>query len=230
SGQGGQRRRASGARERAQHGVDEFRWTRLARLELGQAHRFVDGGPARHSVEKEELVGGEAQERAHPGIELLQGAIQVRGEPPVEMSAPPERAVDQLCAQSGVARIEARVLQRVLEHDVGEGTVLLDADEDAQRLVARLRDAPRAQHGTHALISVIRSPGPILEPWRKSSHAMALRLSGWTWTGRSRPSPVAMQRAPGPLVTSVPGPACVAWGTAAARQIRSRPTGVMTAA
>src|SRR5262250_2092512 len=146
------------------------------------------------------------------------------------MAPPAERAVDQLGAEGSIARLEPRMLQRVLEDDVREGAILLHAHEDAERLVARLGDGARAQHRAHPWISVRRAPAESRAPRRKSSHAMALRFSGWTRTGRRRPSPVATESAPGPLEISVPGGAAEACGPAVARQIRSRPAGVMTAA
>ena len=91
----------------------------------------------RDTVEEEELVRGESQQAAHPRVELGERALQVRSEPPVEVAPPAERAVNDLGAQPGIARIELCLLERVLERDVGEGAVLLDADQDAERLVAR---------------------------------------------------------------------------------------------
>ena len=102
----------------------------------------------------------------------------MRGEPPVEVTAPPERAVDQLRAESRLAGVETRLLEGVLENDVGEGAVFLHAHEDAQRLVARLGDRARAQHRAHAPSSVITAPGPRRAPRRNSSQAMGFRLSG----------------------------------------------------
>jgi hypothetical protein len=66
----------------------------------------------------------------------------------------------------------------VLEDDVSEGTVLLDAHQDSERLVARLRDWTRAEHRAQAPISVTRAPIDRRAPRRKSGHAMALRFSG----------------------------------------------------
>src|SRR5262249_7546322 len=171
-----------------------------------------------------------ARGRAPPGVELLGRSSGGRGEPPVEMAPPAERAADQLGAEGGIARLEPRMLQRVLEDDVGESAILLHAHEDAERLVARLGDGARAQHRTHAWISVTRAPAESRAPRRKSSHAMALRFSGWTWTGRRRPSLVATAGAPATLEIILPGGAAEACGAAVARQIRSRPAGVMTAA
>src|SRR5207247_5508255 len=105
------------------------------------------------------------------------------------VAAPAERAVDQLGAEPGIPRFETGVFQCVLQHDVREGAVLLDAHENAERLVARLRHGPRAEHRAHAVISVTRAPGRSRAPRRKSSHAMALRFSGWTSVGGSRPMP-----------------------------------------
>ena len=94
------------------------------------------------------------------------------------MAAPAERAVHDLRAEGGVARIEPALLERVLEDDVGERAILLDAQEDAQRLVARRRDRAGSQDRAHAVTSVSRAPGPSRAPRRKASQLMAFRLSG----------------------------------------------------
>src|SRR6185503_3759945 len=143
---------------------------------------------------------------------------------------PPQRAVDDLRAERIVARVEAGEVERVLEHDVGEGLVLIDADQDAERLVARLRDGARLQDRAHAASEVTRAPAPSRAPRRKFSHAIAFLFSGCTRVGRSNPSPVAMHVAPGPLVTSAPGSEAAACGITAARQMSRRPAGVITAA
>src|SRR4029450_14011708 len=117
----------------------------VGRLEARDAHRLVHRSPAGHAVEEQKLIRGEPEERAHPGIELGERAVQMWREPPVEMPPPAERAVDDLRAERIVARVEAGEVECMLEHDVSEGLVLLDADQDAERLVARLRDWARLQ-------------------------------------------------------------------------------------
>src|SRR5262249_28629472 len=98
----------------------------------------------------------------------------MRGKPPVEMALPAEGPVHDLGAKRGVPRLQGGAVQRMLERDVGEGPIALHADEDAQRLEARLGDRTGAQHRAHAATSLTRSPGRSRAPRRKSSHAIAL--------------------------------------------------------
>jgi hypothetical protein len=99
------------------------------------------------------------QQRTHPGIELGELAIEMRREPPVQMAAPAQRAVDDLRAERRVAGVQPRPLERVLERDVGEGAIALHPDQDVQGLVPGLRDRAGLEDRTHGTGSLTRAPG-----------------------------------------------------------------------
>ena len=195
----------------------------------------VHRGQRRHAIEEEQLVRGEAHHRAHPGVERGERAVEMRSEAPVQVAAPAQRAVHDLGAQPRVAGVEVRALERRLEREIGEGAVPLDANQDVERLVPRLGDRSRLEHRAHGTGSLTRAPAARRAPRRKSAHGIALRFSGWTSRGTSRPSAVAMARDPSPCPlprgergrgegTRVPGGAVTPGaGSAAARQSRMRP-------
>ena len=100
----------------------------------------------------------------------------MRREAPVQVAAPAQRAVDDLGAESRVAGVEVRAIERGLEREIGEGAVPLDADQDVERLVPRLGDRARLENRAHEVGSVTRAPADRRAPRRKSGppHRLAI--------------------------------------------------------
>jgi len=155
------RRRRPRLRELPQHRVHETRCPPRLQL-LRQLHGLVDRRMRRDLPVVEELEGAEAQGDAHRVVEILQRAVAVRRQRPVELELPAQGPVRQLRRQRHLARLEGAGLpQRRVEREVGERTVLRDAHQDLGRDPPRWRRHARLlSRGKAARPGFALIPGP----------------------------------------------------------------------
>ncbi len=133
----GRRRGRPGLRQASQHGVDESRRARRSQL-LGQLHRLVHRRVRGDLRVVQELEGAEAKRHAHRLVQVLQRAIAVCPQRPVELELPAQGAVGQLRGQRHLARLQDPGLpQGRVEGEIREGPVLRHPQEHVRR------DAPR---------------------------------------------------------------------------------------
>jgi len=130
-----QRQRPPLAQETAQDGVDQA--ARRAALDrLREIDGRVDGGELRHAVELDDLEQREPQQCPHVRIETARLAAEARQDV-IEKPLPGERAVDELCREGAVARVQLRAAERAAQDGVGEGAVL-DGGQHSPGEAARL--------------------------------------------------------------------------------------------
>ncbi len=82
-------------------------------------------------IEKDDLVGGHAQQGHDAGIEPIERALEVRGQERVEVPAPTQHAQDDLGGERGISGRQALALDLDVEGEVRERLASLDALEDA---------------------------------------------------------------------------------------------------
>jgi len=102
----------------------------------------------------EQLEGAEPQRHAHGLVEILQGAVAVRGQRPVEPQLPAQGPIGELGRQRRLARLQdARLAEGGIEGKVGESASLRDAHQHLGR------DAPRGCRHARASIMCLQPAG-----------------------------------------------------------------------
>ena len=81
-----------------------------------------------------QLEGTDPEREPHRFVQLLERAVRVRHERPIELRLPAQRAVHQFGRQRRLARLEhARLPQRRVEREVGERAPCRHTQEDLGR-------------------------------------------------------------------------------------------------
>ncbi len=151
------------ADDRAQNRVDKPPRA-AAPGRLDRRHRFVQRravGDAR----VEELVRPRAEGVPDVRVGLFEGTREERQKGEVDRAAPAQGSHHELGQEPPVARIgKARLAQRAVEHDVGEGLVAVDPGQDRDR---------RVPYDS-------RSPVAMRRPWAYTHPSIAFPPSGCT--------------------------------------------------
>ena len=109
-----QRSRLGSRAIRREHGVDEASRPPMTQT-MGLLYRFVDGCMTWHPIQKEELVGGDAQHAVKGRLDGRELAIRRRFDDVVDPPEPPQGPKDDLPQQTLVSVVVA------LEHCLEEG-------------------------------------------------------------------------------------------------------------